>query len=88
MEKLNIPIVDNDVEIKKFARDYAMKKGTVICSIFCLVMFIIFVIGYSIYDGNDYFEKSNPFITLIIILLLCYLAYSHLYRKGSLVSTF
>lgn len=88
MEKINIPIIDNEIEIKKFAKNYALKKSLLLCSIFFVFMVIAFIVGYSMYEGDDYFQKSNPLISIIMFLLLCWLAYSHLYRKATLVPTY
>ena len=88
IEKINIPIIDNEIEIKKFAKNYAIKKALLICSIFAIFIFLIFLLGYNLYEGDDYFEKANPGISVVIYLLLCWLAYSHLYRKATLLSTF
>lgn len=87
-EKINIPIIDNEIEIKKFAKNYAIKKALIICSIFAGIIAATFVLGYSLYKGDDYFEKANPMVSIIIFLLLCWLAYSHLYKKATLLSTF
>ena len=88
MEKINIPILDNEVEIKKFAKNYALKKSLLICSIFFILMIIAFIVGYSMYEGDDYFEKANPFVSFVMFILLCLLAYSHLYNKAKLVPTY
>lgn len=88
MEKINIPILDNEVEIKKFAKNYAIKKSLIICSIFFILMIMAFIIGYSMYEGDDYFEKANPFVSFVMFILLCLLAYSHLYNKAKLVPTY
>ena len=88
MEKINIPILDNEVEIKKFAKNYAIKKSLIICSIFFILMIIAFIVGYSMYEGDDYFEKANPFVSFVMFILLCLLAYSHLYNKAKLVPTY
>ena len=88
MEKINIPILDNEVEIKKFAKNYALKKSLIICSIFFILMIIAFIVGYSMYEGDDYFEKANPFVSFVMFILLCLLAYSHLYNKSKLVPTY
>jgi len=88
MEKINIPILDNEVEIKKFAKNYALKKSLIICSIFFILMIIAFIVGYSMYEGDDYFEKANPFVSFVMFILLCLLAYSHLYNKAKLVPTY
>ena len=88
MEKINIPILDNEVEIKKFAKNYAIKKSLLICSIFFILMIIAFIVGYSMYEGDDYFEKANPFVSFVMFILLCLLAYSHLYNKAKLVPTY
>ena len=44
-------------------------------------MFYIFYI-------DDYFEKANPFVSFVMFILLCLLAYSHLYNKAKLVPTY
>ena len=88
MEKINIPILDNEVEIKKFAKNYAIKKSLIICSIFFILMIMAFIVGYSMYEGDDYFEKANPFVSFVMFILLCLLAYSHLYNKAKLVPTY
>ncbi len=88
MEKINIPILDNEIEIKKFAKNYAIKKSLLICSIFFILMIMAFIIGYSMYEGDDYFEKANPFVSFVMFILLCLLAYSHLYNKAKLVPTY
>jgi hypothetical protein len=44
-------------------------------------MIIAFIVGYSMYEGDDYFEKANPFVSFVMFILLCLLAYSHLYNK-------
>lgn len=88
VEKINIPILDNEIEMKKFAKNYAIKKSILICSIFFVLMIIAFIIGYSMYEGDDYFERANPAVSFIMFILLCLLAYSHLYNKAKLVPSY
>ena len=63
-------------------------KSLLICSLYFIVMIIAFIVGYSMYEGDDYFEKANPFVSFVMFILLCLLAYSHLYNKAKLVPTY